>query len=225
MHDYRKRSRRFRVPCRCKLCRRTNVVVIAEPFTSTFAPETNLFPLIVNVYAPVFTDGGEMLFSTGVGLNTVILPEDLTEESAALVAVTINGFADGSVAGAVYTPDSLISPSAAEPPAVPFTDHKTAVFEFPVTVAVNVCDSPTRKIAAVGLTETVTEEFCGGEAGFEGAVVFPDAQPPARKGSMTAFSTMKPAPLVPRARYNRLHNRGRNILHSLMKPPVPANCT
>jgi hypothetical protein len=178
----------------------TNVVAIAEPFISTSAPVTNLLPVTVSIYAPVFTDDGEMPLNTGVGLKTVILPDDLTEESAALVAVTFNGFDEGSVAGAVYTPDVLISPSAADPPAVPFTDQVTAVFEFPVTAAVNVRDSPTRKIAAVGATETVTGEFCGGEAGFTGAVVFPDAQPPATRRSVTAAITKKPAPVIARGR-------------------------
>jgi hypothetical protein len=178
----------------------TNVVAIAEPFICTSAPVTNLLPLSVSVYAPVFTDDGEMLRNTGVGLITVTLPEALTEESAALVAVTFNGFDEGSVTGAVYTPDALIRPSAADPPVVPFTDQVTAVFEFPVTAAVKVCDSPNRKIAAVGATETATEEFCGGEAGFNGAVVFPDAQPPATRRSVTAAIAKKLAPVIPRAR-------------------------
>lgn len=58
-----------------------------------------------------------------------------------------------------------IVPSAAEPPAVPFTLQATAVFEFPVTVAVNGKALPARTFAVVGLTVTIVEP---GELGSEG---------------------------------------------------------
>jgi len=45
-------------------------------------------------------------------------------------------------------------PSAAEPPAVPFTVQVTMVLEFPDTVAMNWNESPARMLAVVGLTVT-----------------------------------------------------------------------
>src|SRR6266404_8207408 len=47
-------------------------------------------------------------------------------------------------------------PSAALPPATPFTDHVTAVLVVPVTVAVNGCVSPRRTLTDDGVTETAT---------------------------------------------------------------------
>jgi hypothetical protein len=55
--------------------------------------------------------------------------------SAALVAVTACG--PPVWPGAVYKPMALIVPAVAFPPWTPSTDHVTAVFVVPVTVAVN----------------------------------------------------------------------------------------
>jgi hypothetical protein len=65
--------------------------------------------------------------------------------SATLVAVTLWLPA---TAGAVYTPDALIVPVVAFPPATPSTDHVTAVFVVFCTVAVN---------CAVAFTATFTD--------------------------------------------------------------------
>jgi hypothetical protein len=59
-------------------------------------------------------------------------------ESAADTAVTVTVAGEGTVIGAVYTPDVEIIPTVALPPAVPLTLQFTAVFEEPVTVAVNI---------------------------------------------------------------------------------------
>lgn len=45
----------------------------------------------------------------------------------------------------------------------PFTCQVTLVFEAPVTVAVNGCESPARTVAGFG--ETLTETFGGGGGG------------------------------------------------------------
>ena len=58
-------------------------------------------------------------------------------ESAADTAVTVTVAGEGTVIGAVYTPDAEIIPTVALPPAVPLTLQFTAVFEEPVTVAAN----------------------------------------------------------------------------------------
>jgi hypothetical protein len=60
--------------------------------------------------------------------------------SATLAAVTLWFPA---CAGAVYSPDALIVPAAALPPAAPSTDQLTAVFVVFCTVAVNCAVPPT----------------------------------------------------------------------------------
>jgi hypothetical protein len=59
-------------------------------------------------------------------------------ESAAEVAVTVTVAGDGTVIGAVYTPDVEIMPTVALPPATPLTLQFTEVLADPVTVAANV---------------------------------------------------------------------------------------
>jgi hypothetical protein len=59
-------------------------------------------------------------------------------ESAAETAVTVTTAGEGTVIGAVYMPVLEIMPTVALPPATPLTLQFTAVFEDPVTVAVNV---------------------------------------------------------------------------------------
>jgi hypothetical protein len=60
----------------------------------------------------------------------------------------------GSAAGAVYFPAASIVPREAVPPTVPFTDHCTAWFVLPETMAVNVCEDPVRRLAVPGTTLT-----------------------------------------------------------------------
>jgi hypothetical protein len=66
------------------------------------------------------------------------LEADLVE-SAALVAVTVTTFEVGT-AGEVYSPVELTVPTVVLPPAMPFTDHVTAVLLVPLTAAVNCVD-------------------------------------------------------------------------------------
>jgi hypothetical protein len=86
---------------------------------------------------PVLTDAGLIPISTGVGLRIVTLLNPLAEASATLVARTVTGLGFGNVAGAVNIPVESIVPVAADPAAVPFTAHSTAVFCAPVTLALN----------------------------------------------------------------------------------------
>jgi hypothetical protein len=68
-------------------------------------------------------------------------------------------------------------PTAADPPAVPLTLQVTAVFEFPLTVAVNGNALPARMFAVDGVTVTVVEVAepdpgSDGDVGFGVVVVF-----------------------------------------------------
>ncbi len=88
-------------------------------------------------------------------------------ESAALTAFTVTVLGEGSVAGAVYLPVESIVPSAAEPPAVPFTDQLTIVFVVPVTVPAKVREELARILAVVGATVTATAAGVGGSGEVE----------------------------------------------------------
>jgi hypothetical protein len=91
---------------------------------------------------------------TGSGFCNVTAPLPILVVSCALVAVTVTLVGVGKLLGAVYKPVALTVPSVALPPAVPFTDQVTFVFVLPVTVAVNACVAPARKVALAGATTT-----------------------------------------------------------------------
>ena len=74
----------------------------------------------------------------------------------------VTAFEDGRVVGAVYFPVESMMPRAAEPLAVPLTNHETAVLVEPVTVAEKVKELPARMLAVVGATEMVTVFAVGG---------------------------------------------------------------
>ena len=76
---------------------------------------------------------------------TVALAEADLVLSATLVAVIVYVSA---VFGAVYSPALVIVP--------PVADQVTAVFDVPLTVAVNCCVAPVASVATVGLMLTVT---------------------------------------------------------------------
>lgn len=71
-----------------------------------------------------------------------------------MATVTVGG--EGGIAGAVYTPEEETIPNVELPPAMPFTVQATAVFEVPVTVAVNCWIWPTWTEAIVGVIDTDT---------------------------------------------------------------------
>jgi hypothetical protein len=60
-----------------------------------------------------------------VAFHNVTLLVPLALESAADAAPIVIAFEFGKLAGAVYTPDPLIVPLVALPPATPFTDQVT----------------------------------------------------------------------------------------------------
>jgi hypothetical protein len=81
-------------------------------------------------------------------------------ESACDTAVTVTVLGFGRFAGAVYSPLEEIVPTVEFPPMILFTSQVTAVFDVPVTVAVNCCVPPTTTVADEGetLTATVVDE-------------------------------------------------------------------
>jgi hypothetical protein len=70
--------------------------------------------------------------------------------------VTVFDDDDGGPDGAVKSPVVVIVPTVADPPAVPFTDHVTAVFDVFEAVALNDCVFPYCTEALAGETATVT---------------------------------------------------------------------
>ncbi len=134
----------------------TNVVVSTAPLSRTCAPPEKLWPVIDSVKPPAVTDVGAMLLKTGVGFQSVTLLSPVALESAALIASIVTLFGFGKLAGAVYTPEELIVPAAALPPATPFTSQVTPVFDVPVTLALKVCVAPMRTFTGLGDTETLT---------------------------------------------------------------------
>jgi hypothetical protein len=98
--------------------------------------------------------------------------------SAWLVALTCTTAGEGRSPGAVYWPPDVIVPVAAVPPGTPFTLHVTLGFVAFVTVAMSVCELPSRTAALVGVTETVT---WGGGGG--GGVLEPVLPPPQPSGT------------------------------------------
>jgi len=117
--------------------------VLGAPFTDA-----------VNCCVPKFATLaalGETLTEVGVAVVTVTVADADFVESACEVAVTVACGGFGTVAGAVYSPLLEMVPFEA-PPA---TLQATAVFDVPVTLAVNCCVLPTATLAAVGATEIV----------------------------------------------------------------------
>jgi hypothetical protein len=86
-----------------------------------------------------------------VAASVTVAVADL-EGSAWAVAVTATTAGVGRLAGAVYNPLTPIVPPLASPPVVPLTAQKTAVFELPVTAALNCRVAPVLTVATVGVT-------------------------------------------------------------------------
>jgi len=106
--------------------------------------------------APAMTFGevGESVTTTGGITVTVALPFFVTSACDVAVTVTVDGV--GTAAGAVYKPDALMVPQAPPLQPAPETDHVTAEFAVPVTVAVNCCCVPVVTLTVAGDTETAT---------------------------------------------------------------------
>jgi hypothetical protein len=97
--------------------------------------------------------GGEILFTETAG-STVTLADPERVGSATEVAITVTPEL-GTEAGAVYSPVLLTVPTAALPPATPFTLHWTPRFCVFCTLAVNCCVRDTFTEAEVGETDTL----------------------------------------------------------------------
>jgi hypothetical protein len=153
----------------------TNVVANGAPAISTCAPLTNPLPCAVIVIAPAGVDEGVTLVSTGIGFIKVTAALLDAAESAALTARTVTEPELGTLPGAVYMPEELITPVAVLPPVTPFTCQLTVVFDDPVTIALKGCDAPGRRLAVLGETETATlEDGDDGEPEeFDGPLVAP----------------------------------------------------
>jgi hypothetical protein len=99
---------------------------------------------------------------------------------------------EGRSPGAVYTPDVVIVPLDALPPATPFTLQVTLVLVALVTVAVKVCELPSRTEPLVGVTVTPIDEGGGGGGG-AGDSGLPPPQPssPAHAGRSSKTSSAR----------------------------------
>lgn len=126
------------------------------------------WPAEVVAAANVFEEPSSMEADGGVRETTISLltwtaAAPLLEGSATLVASTVTLPDAGRIAGVVYTPVASIVPEAAFPPGIPFTLQITAVFVVLLTVAENVCGSPSNTEAEEGVTFTETGGGgCGG---------------------------------------------------------------
>jgi hypothetical protein len=77
------------------------------------------------VYEPEVNVAGLTLLSTGVAFQSVTSLAPLALESAADVALIVIVFGFVRMAGAVYRPAFVTSPTLAFPPTTPFTDQVT----------------------------------------------------------------------------------------------------
>jgi hypothetical protein len=153
--------------------------VLGEPFTDAV---NCCVPKFATVAAP-----GDTLTEVGGPVTVTVADADFVESACAVAfTVTCGGF--GTVAGAVYSPVVEIAPLAA-PPA---TLQVAAVFDVPVTVAVNCCVLPTATLAAVGATDSVI-----------GLVLL------AVPAQLTTKTAAQPRPRISRRRMKILTGRGR----------------
>jgi hypothetical protein len=89
------------VPVAVSWVEETNVVDMGADESSTWAPRMKFVPVIVMLNAPVPVLDGVMPATVGVGFNRVTALEAVAEDDAALVAVRVTVFGEGSEAGAV----------------------------------------------------------------------------------------------------------------------------
>ena len=117
--------------------------------------------------------------ASAIAMSLVIVSSAVADfvESAWLVAATCTTADAGRSPGEVYTPPEVIVPVAAAPPGTPFTLHMTVVSVAFVTVAMSVCELPSRTAAFAGVTETLTRGGGGG-----GGILEPVLPPPQPSG-------------------------------------------
>jgi hypothetical protein len=127
----------------------------ATPFTSQVTDELGMpFTAAVNCWVPKLATfaalGDTLTVPAAVAAVTVTLADPDFVASACEIAVTVTVAGFGTVAGAVYIPPLEILPFAVPP----LTLQVTAVFDVPVTVAMNCCVLPVVTVAVAGTTET-----------------------------------------------------------------------
>jgi len=127
----------------------------ATPFTSQVTDELAApFNVAVNCWVPKLATlaalGDTLTVPAAVAAVTVTLADPDFVASACEVAVTVTVAGFGTVAGAVYIPPLEMFPFAVPP----LTLQVTAVFDVPVTVAMNCCVLPVATVAVAGTTET-----------------------------------------------------------------------
>ena len=89
---------------------------------------------------------------------SVTMADPMAVLSVVLDAVTVMVGGEGIALGAVYKPLDETVPTLAFPPATPFANHVTLLFDVPVTVAWNCCDWFRETLICVGCKTTVTTE-------------------------------------------------------------------
>lgn len=127
----------------------------ATPFTSQVTDVLAApFTVAVNCWVPKLATlavlGDTLTVLAPVAAVTVTLADPNFVESACETAVTLTVAGFGTAAGAVYIPPLEMVPLEAPP----LTLQVTAVFDVPVTVAVNCCALPVATVAVAGTTET-----------------------------------------------------------------------
>jgi hypothetical protein len=148
------------------------------------------------VYGPAVKLAGLTLLSVGAGFSNVTLLLPLAFASAAAVPRIVIELGLGSVAGAVYFPLASIVPTEALPPTVPFTDHCTAWFVLPETIAVKVCEDPVRRLAVPGTTLTEIAATGGEDAAVDDVTAQPEVNLKSRNTPRQRDSLRKFPPIV-----------------------------
>lgn len=107
--------------------------------TALFVAPDTVAVNCLSAQARIVTFCGATVTVTGPGGGAVIVTtaDADFDVSATLRAVTLTVAGEGTLAGAVYRPLLLTVPTVELPPATPFTSHVTAVFDVPVTDALN----------------------------------------------------------------------------------------
>jgi hypothetical protein len=129
--------------------------VQASNVSGSMGPPPPLFPLVpppATVFVPVLPPPDDV----PAVVTTVTCAEAVLVESAAETAITVTVAGEGTVIGAVYTPEDEIMPTVALPPATLLTRQLTAVFDDPVTEAVNVWVIPVCTLALLGVIDIAT---------------------------------------------------------------------
>ncbi len=135
-------------------------------------------PALVSVaekcrFAPSSTFAVDGETAMEMSLASVSCAEADFDVSAWLFAVICITAEEGRLGGAVYMPWASIVPSVELPPGTLLTSQVTAVFEVPVTLAVNCWVRPRSTLALAGATETEMEGGGGG-----GGATGPTPPPP-----------------------------------------------